>query len=255
MKKSVLSIMFISLFAVAFSQTENTNSSGVINYEEVIKFEVNVEGLSQEMLNMMPTENRSTKLLTFNEDASRYENSDSEDNSVEKLSETEDGSVKIMISEPDDIIFRDLKKKKIFEQKEFMTRIFLIESDLEVEDWKFTGKQKMILDYPCQQAVLYKEDDTISVWFTPAISVSTGPSVYGNLPGLILSVESDGGDHTIVAKSIELGKIDIKNLQKPKKGKKVSKEKYEAIVKEKTEEMGGESSGGKTIIMKMEYSQ
>ena len=31
----------------------------------------------------------------------------------------------------------------------------------------------------------------MSAWFTPEIPVSTGPSMYGGLPGLILEINDD----------------------------------------------------------------
>ena len=94
------------------------------------------------------------------------------------------------------------------------------------------------------------EKGSVTVWFTPAIPVSSGPGEYGNLPGMILAVESHEGDRTVIAKSIELGTIDAKYLEEPKKGKKVSHEKYLAIVEEKSKEMGIEGGGsGKVVTM------
>jgi len=253
MKKTVLTIMGLAIIFIAFSQSNENQikNQGIVTYEEIIKFDIQLDNMSAVMQEMLPKENRSQKILYFNENVSLYENFEQGDDAVIE-DESEGGGVKIMISQPDDIVFRDFKNEKIIEQKEFMTRVFLIESDSPKDEWKITGNQKMILDYPCQEATKQDGDSKVSVWFTPAIQIPAGPGEFGNLPGLILAVESNNGDHSIMAKSIDLKEIDEKKLQKPKKGKKVSKEKFLSIVEEKNKEMGGENSGGKTVIMKIQ---
>ncbi len=131
-----------------------------------------------------------------------------------------------------------------------MTRVFLIESEIKQGEWKMTGEQKVILDYPCMQAVQENEEGEKTIaWFTPSIPVATGPSNFIGLPGLVLQVELMDGDHTLTALSVDLGEIDKKLLVKPKKGKKVTQEKFDKIVAEKIEEMGGEHGGSGTSIM------
>lgn len=250
MKKTVLTIMGIVILVIAFSQSDNeqVKNQGTVTYEEVMKFDIQLDNMTPEMQEMLPKENRSKTRLYFNDYASRYENADQgEDAAIEH--ESEGGGMRIMISQPENIVYRDFKNEKIIEQKEFMTRIFLIESDFPKDEWKFTGNQKMILNYPCQEAIKQEGENLVSVWFTSAIPVSSGPGEFGNLPGLILLVESNDGDRTIIAKSIDLEDVDMKNLLKPKKGKKVSQEKFLSIVEEKNKEMGGEAGGGKTMIM------
>ncbi|MFK5854760.1 MAG: GLPGLI family protein [Bacteroidota bacterium] len=252
MKKTVLTVLSMAIMIIAFSQSDKSDASnqGIVTYEEVVKFNIELDGMTLEMQEMLPKESRNDKVLYFNNDASLYTNTkEKDDSSFEQ--EMEGGSMMVMISTPENIVYRDFKKNKMTEQKEFMTRIFLIESDFTDDDWKFTGNQKMILDYPCQEATKQDGDDKVTVWFTPAIQVSSGPDEFANLPGLVLAVEANDGDRTILAKSINMGNVDEKLLQKPKKGKKVSQEKYLAIVEEKNKEMGGEggAGGGKTMIM------
>ena len=55
----------------------------------------------------------------------------------------------------------------------------------------------------------------------------------------------------MTAKSVDLVKVDPDKLQKPNKGKKVSREKFNSIVEEKIKEMGAEGGEGQTIIMKI----
>ena len=250
MKRTVLTILSIAFFMIDFSQSDNTQGS--VTYEEVIKFDIQMDNISAEMQAMMPKENRNSTILYFNEDESRYENLEKkEDGLIDE--ESEGGAVKIMISQPENIIYRDLKNKRTIKQTEFMTRVFLIESDYSNDVWKLTGNQKMILEFPCQEAIKNVDESEVIVWFTPAIPVSSGPAEYANLPGLVLEMHTDNGDRTIIATSIDLKKITSDKIQKPKKGKKVSSDEFRAIVEEKTKEMGGDgsSTGTQTVIMKI----
>ncbi|HJN05330.1 MAG TPA: GLPGLI family protein [Bacteroidales bacterium] len=251
MKKTVLTIISLAILGFAFSQSDNdqVNNEGSVVYEAVQKLDIHLDNMSPEIQAMLPKENRSSKRLYFNQYASRYQNiKETEESSMDH--ESGGGMVRIMVSHADDIVYRDLKDNEIIEQKEFMSRVFLIESDAPEVQWKFTGNQKMILNYPCQEATMEGEEGLVKVWFTPAIPISSGPGEYGNLPGLILYVETNEGDNTIIAKSIELGEVDAKYLEKPKKGKKVSREKYLAIVDEKNKEMGHDHGGNtKTVTM------
>lgn len=249
MKKTVLAILGMMIVMGTFSQT---NNQGSVIYDEIMKIDIQIDNMTPEMAEMIPTENRNTTILYFNEDASRYENYESKDDAlIDDMSEG--GGVQIMISQPDNIIYNDLKSGKSIEQTEFMTRVFLIESVNLSDDWKFTGNQKMILDFPCQEAVKNEGDDDVKVWFTPAIPVSTGPGKYGRLPGLILAIEANNGDISIMANSVKFENINEDKLKKPKKGKKVTNEEFRTIVEEKSKEMGGDGNteGSQTIIMKI----
>ncbi len=250
MKRTALTILGMAITLIAFSQSDD--NQGSVIYEELIKFDIQIDNMTPEMEAMMPKENRSSTILYFNEDASLYENLEQEDDAIID-EESEGGGVRIMISQPENIMYRDLKNKAIIEQTEFMTRVFLIKSDYSKDDWKLTGNQKMILDFPCQEAIRIKDEDTVSVWFTPAIPISSGPGEYANLPGLVLAVEADNGNKTILAKSVDLKEIESDKIKAPKKGKKVTREEYLAIVEEKSKEMGGDGSseGSHTVIMKI----
>lgn len=246
MKKTILTIMGWSLLSMLMSQ--NLNNQGSVTYEEVVKFEIQLDNMTPEMQEMLPKESRSNTILYFNQHASRYENlKESQEDIMEH--ESGGGMMKVMISQPENIVFRDLKKNMITEQKEFMSRTFLVEHTASKDDWRLTGAQQVILGYPCQEAVKNAGDSLIRVWFTPAIQVSSGPAEYANLPGLVLAVEANMGDRTITATSVNLDEIDPEMLQKPKKGKKVSEEEFLSIVEEKNKEMGAEGGGGKTMIM------
>ena len=164
----------------------------------------------------------------------------------------------IKMYEPDNKTYIDLTNKRVIEQQEFMSRVFLIESDLEPEKWKMTGKQLTILGYACQEAITVVEGKDVHAWFTPQIAVAAGPGRYSMLPGLVLAVEIDNGNRKLNAISVEFKSLDKSVLKKPTKGRNVTSEEYQAIVAEKLREMGveeGEAGGagaGHAIVVRIQ---
>ena len=256
MKKSifVLLAMLTGVLAAAQDGSNGFLLSGSVIYEQIMKLNIQLEGDAAQFADVLPRERKSEKVLHFTEEASLYENHHTED-PEEALDMHHGGNVMIKMAEPDNKTYTDLKEGLQIEQKEFMSRSFLIESDLPKGNWKLTGQQKMILEYPCQEAISGEDEKLAIAWFTPAIPVAAGPDRYGNLPGLVLEVILDGGDNTITAKSIELKEPDEAQLKKPAKGKKVTKEEYQAIVEEKMKEMGVEhgaaSGSNQTVVIRI----
>lgn len=56
-------------------------------------------------------------------------------------------------------------------------------------DWKIESKNKTILGYNCQKAVVKYGGRSWTAWFTTDIPLSEGPWIFKGLPGLILEVE------------------------------------------------------------------
>ncbi|WP_116786908.1 GLPGLI family protein [Flavobacterium psychrotrophum] len=75
----------------------------------------------------------------------------------------------------------------------------------------------------------------IVAWYTPDIPVSTGPSNYWGLPGLILEVSD--GKTTLLCSKVVMNPKEKAEIKKPSKGKKVTQAEYEDTVTKKMEEM------------------
>jgi len=213
--------------------------SGKVIYDDVAKIEIHLEGMAAELAASLPKERKSQKSLVFNESASLYTNVKQEEASADQVADAGGMVVMMRMSDPEYKMYTDFAAKKQIEQKEFMTRMFLIEKELGVSDWKLTGNTKEILGYQCQEATREKDSTQIVAWFTPSIPIPSGPAEYLNLPGLVLAVDLDNGKHTFVAKSIEPMELDNKMLAKPKEGKKTTDAEFKKIVEEKMKEMGG----------------
>ena len=254
MKKSMLIIISILTGSLLLAQQGNNGFllSGSVIYEQIVQLDIQLEGDAAQYADLLPKERKSEKILHFSEEAALFENYHT-DNPEEALDMQQEGTVMIKMAEPDNKIFTDLKEGEQIEQKEFMSRMFLIKNELHKGHWKLTGKQKMILEYSCQQAIAAEEDQEVVAWFAPAIAVAAGPGKFGNLPGLVLEVNIDDGQHVIVATSLDLKEVDKVLLKKPNKGKEVTEEEFHAIVEEKMKEMGieGEGGSGHAVVIKI----
>lgn len=76
---------------------------------------------------------------------------------------------------------------------------------------------------------------TVTAWYTPQIPVNNGPGEYWGLPGLILEINADRT--TMLCSKIVLNPSEKEDIKKPSKGKEVTRDEYDTIMKEKMEEM------------------
>ncbi len=90
----------------------------------------------------------------------------------------------------------------------------------------------------------------VTAWFTPQIPVRNGPGEYAGLPGLILELSFHRT--TILCSKIILNPKEAERIDPPNKGKEVTREEYNKIIKEKMDEMrenfrgrGGRRGGGR----------
>ncbi len=77
-------------------------------------------------------------------------------------------------------------------------------------------------------------DVEVIAWFTPQIPVSSGPSWYQGLPGLILEVTDD--DTKILCTKIVMNPKEKTKIKRPKKGKVISNQDLITLQDEKREE-------------------
>ena len=239
-----------------------SDTSGVIDYNELITFEISTEGMDSAqaamMAQFMPKEQTFYKQLFFDQTQTLFLQNDSITQAANeakmKKMRMEGGPMFRMHTESDDSqLYIDLTKNVSLQKQEFMNREFLIEEKIEVPKWKITGKQKMILDYMCMEATTTLDSSTVTAWFTPQIKNAIGPNGLNGLPGAILEVDMNKGLTKYVASKIVLKPLDKKTITRPKDGKKVTKEEFDKIVIEKEKEMEEVygSGDGNSVIIKM----
>ena len=164
-------------------------------------------------------------------------------------------------------MYKNIKKNELTQSQEFYGKRFLVKDQLLKIEWNLGTETKTIGNYTCYKATLVKEDTNVdwgsifsrrgsnkkkdsaktedkisdkkmlivTAWYTPQIPVSSGPDKYWGLPGLIL--ELNAGRMTMLCTEVSISSDKTLVINEPKKGKKVSREEYTSIVKEKTEEL------------------
>ena len=242
MKKS--NYYLITIVAVLFALLSGNLSaqdalSGTVKYQKTSKFNFkkNDNQRWNDMISTLPSEQKSAFVLYFDNEVALYEDNPGEQKAAPRGLQRAQ-HVQNMRRPPRPAlkkVYYDLENNKKLEQLDFMTRNFIVESDIEIKPWKLTTDKKKILDYVCMSAELKTEKQSITAWFTPQIPVSVGPDKFFGLPGLILAVERNG-ETIFMATSIELAPLEKDLLSKPDEGKKVTQEKFDKIIKEKEEE-------------------
>lgn len=104
--------------------------------------------------------------------------------------------------------------------------VYLINGKLKQLDWKIMNESKLIGKYLCKKAITTTKDGKVTAYFTDEIPVSEGPSIYGNLPGLILYLEAPDRNY----KAIKIEFAENVKVERFKDGKNVTEEEYNKIV-------------------------
>ncbi|HND87145.1 MAG TPA: GLPGLI family protein [Saprospiraceae bacterium] len=244
-------LYLLLLFVLPVLASAQQNTAGRVTYTETIKLQIEIpEAQREAMKGMLPSEQKSQKVLTFNEKAALYQNADAADAGDLKVEHEEEGAqVNIVIKAPQVMQYTDLNTGKWLRAEEFFGRDFLISGGDKALEWKLTGEQKQIGAHLCQKASLQDSTQQVVAWFAPAIPVSVGPGSFGHLPGLILELEMDKGQRSIRADKVELKAVADSEIAKPTKGKSVTEAEFKKIRDEKLKEMGIEAGSGPKVRM------
>ena len=165
-------------------------------------------------------------------------------------------------------IYKNLKDKEMLEDVEQFSKRFRVMEEMELPQWEMSAETKQIGQYLCYKATMVRVDNSIdwgsifsrrarnnqkkdsskttkdkeavklqkiTAWYTPQIPVSAGPERYWGLPGLILEINA--GRTTMLCTEIVINPEDVVEIKKPSKGKEVSRDEYNVMMKQKSEEL------------------
>lgn len=231
-------LLFLLNTLVLFSQ----NKSGEVVFKVVFSQDTTLQKKS-DRLNQLQQQaaNGSSKIrldLKFNKEFSQF--------SLQKSIEDYDAKLAIAWANCSNTIYCDLKAKKSYYNTESNSMgivkkdEFLIYNELG-NDWVESTETKKIDAFDCYKATKIIEFSTkkgiqkkeIIAWYCPKIPYSFGPKGYCGLPGMILELTDK--NVTFIAEKIIL-KDEIIEIEMPKKGKLVSNEEYQTILKSRFEE-------------------
>lgn len=146
-------------------------------------------------------------------------------------------------------LFKNFTQSKSILSSELAGKNYLIVDSITQQPWKLTNETKQILGYTCLKATRKLTIQTapqrmmvfggagaaptrdttrpqpreieVVAWYAQDIISPVGPDSYGQLPGVILQLDSDNG--ALVFTALEIKKeVDQKMLKEPKKGKTVT---------------------------------
>ena len=246
MNKKFLIVCITLISLPLFSQ----GFQGKVYYKTVREFKIKLDSNSKvpesqqkALQEMLQKQMQKTYILTFNKNNSLYKEEAQLNEPVQS------NGISITIGNSNDVLFKDIKNKTYVNSKDNFGKRFLIRDTLPKLDWKLEKETKKKGKYLCLKATAVKMIDDyegfikkekqkkmkITAWYTPEIPVSNGPEYYFGLPGLIIELHEDKIHY--VANKIVLNPKNKKEIEAPKKGKKVTQRQYDAIMEKKTKEM------------------
>lgn len=238
--------------------------AGKITYERTVQMQISFGG-GGGMENMAPKARTDKMELNFAENKMILKKVDDElpDDNITSGTMV----IRTFGAGNDDVTFCDFDQQRKVEAREMFDKKFLISDSLRRGTWKLTDETKQVLGYNCRKATSVRVakrmmmnmengemkrkeiDDTtnMTAWFTMDIPVSGGPEMQGQLPGMILELETGTG--RVSYKAIEVSaKADLKELKEPSKGKKVTQQEFVAERTAMLEEMQKNNPGGNMRI-------
>ena len=285
--KLIVSVLTIFISAITFAQQD---FQGKAIYQSKTTIDMSdfggrqmSEDMKKQIAERMKSMFEKTYILTFNKTESIYKEE-------EKLEAPgQGGGFRMMMgSFTGGKHYKNVKEHQLLQEQEFFGKQFLIKDSLPKLNWKMESETKQIGKYMCFKATAIKKVDEldfnsmrrrnrnddeeaktqdsissnnlmdeievpkeviVTAWYTPQIPINQGPGEYWGLPGLILEVSADRT--TILCSKIVMNPSEKDEIKAPTKGKEVTKEEYNKIMKKKMDEMSdmfrGRRRGGDHI--------
>ena len=197
--------------------------------------------------------------LYFDQNQSIYKQQDKLD---APQSNSRDGMSMRFGGSSQNIVFTNLATREQTNQQDLFGKMFLVNKNIKIPEWNFTGESKQIGEYTAYEATYTqmqnppqfrmsfggrgnneeekekepkKIEVTVSVWFTPNIPISAGPDNYFGLPGLVLMVQDK--NKLLACTEVQMNPKDKIKLTPPKKGEEVTWKEFKEIREKKSKEM------------------
>jgi GLPGLI family protein len=231
MKKILFAITAFITAQSAFAQIKE----GTITYERKVNLHRRIT--DEQMKAMIPEFRTSKYQLLFSDSTSIYK-ALPEENAPDPFA----GGNQVIFKMGADggQQYKNFIQAKAVESRELGAKTYIIEDTIHQLSWKLTDETKTILDYPCKKATLTTErGQNVEAWYTESIPCPAGPETFASLPGAIMQLDINKGESLFTAVAVS-DKVDKKEIQEPKKGKKISRPEFMKMM----QEMMGNPGGG-----------
>ena len=266
MKNYIVKIMLVvALLFVTVISAQNFQGMAVYQTKSKMTMDLAGSGIPADRIKMIEERMKSmlekTYVLSFDKTASIYK----EEQKLDQSS-GQGGGMRFMMmgGGATGDYYKNTQTKTSTKENEFSGKNFLIKDNLVTYNWKMEQETKMIGQNMCFKATTIvdmpqrntsfnfrrpedrKEEEKeseepkmepviVTAWYTLDIPVSHGPGEYWGLPGLILEISY--GETNILCTKIVMNTKEKSEISEPTKGKVVTQEEYDTILKEKMTEM------------------
>ncbi len=95
----------------------------------------------------------------------------------------------IPMTDQNNIVYKELNTERSVTQKTVFDKTYLVKDSTTKINWKITDETREIAGYVCRRAnALVFDSIYVVAFYTDDIHVSSGPELFGGLPGMILEV-------------------------------------------------------------------
>jgi GLPGLI family protein len=164
------------------------------------------------------------------------------------------------------VVYHNFETGKCVTQSELGAKNYIVEDSIATLAWTITAETKELLGYTVQKATARRygtrlvmgmengklqaqelpDTSVIIAWFAPKIPVPAGPGYAGQLPGLVLELDENGG-HSVY-KAIEISsKVNLAAIREPKGGKRISAAAFRTEQQKTLQEMRRHMQEGRRV--------
>jgi GLPGLI family protein len=217
---------------------------GKIIYEKKVNLHRRLT--DESMKTMVPEFNTSKSELDFSADESIYKNIKEDEDIRDKAGQENNGNLVMRFGGgADDQTYKNYTTERTTQQKELGPKKYLIEDSLKKQNWKLEEGTKAIKGYTCKKATTKGRDGSgIIAWYAEDIQSSTGPEIFGGLPGLILELNLNDAEILFTTLDIVTKDFDKKIVAAPTNGKKITRKEFDKMMED---QFGVKPGGGTTI--------
>lgn len=225
-------------FIVATMICLNANAQSVIiRYEERANIENQLKNVTDPETRKRVSAHLSKPtnyLLYYDNGVSFYIAEPESDKNEELNLKDNDQAKKVEIGKGSGGVYKNYKTNEYLHEADVLGKKFLVTDQLAKYGWNITTDEKTIGLYKVKKATAKINGEDVTAWYTTDLPIQDGPKDYYGLPGLIIELTAEKKTYQAVKVMTNKSKLTI---NKPSKGEKVSKEKYNKILTEKINEL------------------